>query len=358
MYRFFLVVLLVGSLHSLAPGQVIHLILAGDTLDPNCGAGYEVIVGTLEDTFKANVRDRQLTIQKIWDRNFTRGGILDSINRVRAQPDDAIVFIANCHGASDGWFKHWLKTRNGKLYRTEIVRACVEKNSRFVAVVTDSCNKSVQLDWAEDRAEIARPDATEPLFNSLLFESHGLLDVNSATLEQFSWNSKTRGGFFLISMCRVAERQTKQRLLWEGFLKDVEKEVTTFFPFPKGGKEITGQDAITMSIPGSNGNKLPARLGLEKGNIILAVNGELVSDADGCIDAVNDSPTTMLFSVVDKKNGTIWRMSSQLGRRRGSRFGIEVSDLKEGIIGGAVVDRVSRGAAATSNRVLGRVSIK
>lgn len=355
MNRVSFVFLLVVSCQSLALSQDMHLVIACDTLDPNCGAGYQAIVGTLEDVFRSNTRDRQLRVGKVTGRNFTRKGILQEIGRLRTRPDDSIVFIANCHGANDGDLKHWLQTRTGKLYRTEIVRACVEKNTRFAAVITDSCNKSIQMDWAEDREEITRRDITMPLFNSLFLESHGLLDVNSATGGQFSWNSRSRGGFFLISLCRVAENRSNQQLLWEEFLKEVETEVTSFFPFEKEGIEVTGQRAIVMTKPGSRNNRIPKRLGLEKGDVILTVNGELVVNANGCIKAVNESPGTMLFTVVDSQNGTVWRMSSRLGRRRGSRFGISVSDWDGGFLSGALVDRVRPGAAARNNRVLGRV---
>ena len=96
---------------------------------------------------------------------------------------------------------------------------------------------------------------------------------------------------------------------------------------------------------------MPRMLSLSRGDVILTVNGQYINGRDDCIRAVNASPPTMVFTVRDSRDGTIWRMQVQLNSR-GSRFGVYLADNPGG--GGAYVTSVMRGYPATRCHVLGR----
>lgn len=347
-------------LGSTAQGQRLHLIVAADTLDDKIGEGCEVVASTIADLFAGHTQRGRLVVRRVWGRDFTSAAILKTLRELDASPNDSIVFVANCHGSHDESRRHHLHTRTGRLSRIEIVRTCVEKNVRFSAVITDSCNKFYPGRWEPCVAEATPPAATSPLIQSLFFESHGLLDANSSSPGQYSFCSTASGGHFLTSFARVAVGKSNQRLLWRGFLREVEAEVATFFPIEYEGTTYAKQDASVWTVPGSPGNKLPERLSLEAGDIILTINGAPIGGAQACIASVKASPDTMLFSVIDKNDETVWRMSSSLRRWPGARFGIQPVDLEGSYIslGAGVAEVTGRNVPATRNRMLGRFPTK
>ncbi len=97
---------------------------------------------------------------------------------------------------------------------------------------------------------------------------------------------------------------------------------------------------------------LPKALSLSRGDVILSINGQVIHDRNDCIRAVNASPSMMTFTVRDSRDGTVWRMRTQL-RSQGTRFGVNVEDA-EGE--GALVTSVFHGYPGTNNEVLGVVS--
>jgi len=97
---------------------------------------------------------------------------------------------------------------------------------------------------------------------------------------------------------------------------------------------------------------VPRTLSLSRGDVILSINGQPIRGRDECIRAVNSSASTMTFTVRDSRDGTVWRMQTQL-RSRGIRFGVNVEDARGR---GAYVTSVRRGYPCTENKVLGVVS--
>ena len=127
-------------------------------------------------------------------------------------------------------------------------------------------------------------------------------------------------------------RQTTSRVY-------VDQNIIIVDPQPRGGN---------WGSSGTSGSA--TRLSLSRGDVILAINGQSISDRDDCIQAVNSSPSTMNLTVRDSRDGTIWQMQTQL-RSRGSRFGV---NLRDNPGGGAYVTGVFSGYPSTRCYVVGK----
>ena len=145
---------------------------------------------------------------------------------------------------------------------------------------------------------------------------------------------------------------------WDELKTAVTRKMDTLFRelYPNG-KEVNGKIQRTQtprfySMPES-GPAPPARiLGLTRGDVLLSVNGRPIRNLQDAIQAIGASGETMEFTVRDSRDGTVWRMQTQL-RRQSSRFGAYLADNPGG---GAIVTGVMRGYPCTKNQVLGKVT--
>jgi len=96
---------------------------------------------------------------------------------------------------------------------------------------------------------------------------------------------------------------------------------------------------------------IPPILSLSRNDVILSINGRPIKDKADCDAAIDNAGANMVFTIRDSRDGTVWRMQTNL-RARGTRFGVYLDDA---LGGGALVTRVVPHSPATHNHVLERV---
>jgi hypothetical protein len=110
----------------------------------------------------------------------------------------------------------------------------------------------------------------------------------------------------------------------------------------------TFNNVLERVVPGV----IPPALGITRNDVILSINGTPVRNEAECSNKIENSGAIMELTVRDSRDGTIWRMQTNL-RQSSPRFGVYLDDASGG---GAVVIGVVDDSPATHNHVLERVS--
>jgi hypothetical protein len=218
--------------------------------------------------------------------------------------------------------------------------------------------------------------STCPLFDDLFLKSRGLVDVNAASQGEVAVNTNDGGLFTLSLMCMTAGqnaaegegyrpdkvlgafwRNARKEVAWQTLIQESRRQVQEFFEQinPDGlsardGTVYHKQTVVAWSLPGEAGAKSPqdgsSRFGVEaiensgdgvlvvrvwpdypgthvtdatgesfsidRGDVIVAINGRKIGSLADYAEAVNHSPTTMKVTVRDVNDGTKHEVQAEL----------------------------------------------
>jgi hypothetical protein len=257
--------------------RVLHLIICGDTLDPGLGQHAEWDCKNLRATFYVGVAEKSLVIHEHNPRMPLRSaGILNLIQRVNPQPDDAVMFFFAGHGAYDQQ-GHYLALAGGRdaLPRQRIIQALQAKRVGLTVVVTDACYSFFPRVRLPPMAGAGAPFETLPLFQRLFFETRGFIDLNACSQGEVALQFKrpTDGGLYTNAWTKSLSEHSQDAdpgFGWPQFLKTVELRTGENFQqlFPNGFRNrATNQVQYTQTpavlklavqrIPGVNNDPQP-----------------------------------------------------------------------------------------------------
>jgi hypothetical protein len=239
----------------------VHVLIVGDTLDPTVGHDVERDIDGMNRLFILlgdHGADKRL-IQPITltDNDCNPVSILRSLDNLKTQPDDTVVFYYSGHGARDekhGDFIDIPRLQNkGKLLRSAIQGRFSQwletRQIRLGIIITEMCN---QLTILPPVAFVA-PSAQGPWIRKLIFESlfiysSGLLDINSADINQIAldippettddkrFTTGYHGAIFTQSYCEFISNHIGDLLNWDVVLNGVQDKMKQIFNehFPNG----------------------------------------------------------------------------------------------------------------------------
>lgn len=335
---FLLLGILNASIAAAAGDPKIHVLIVADTIDKVIGPGCKEDVVHLQSVFAANVPEQQLAIQTVEGYSAAPANVLTAISDMEIGSDDALVIYFTCHGAFDGKkTEQYLALPGGHLHRSKIRSAASRHSARFLAIIADACNKpmpptpSIEPEFTRES-----PEEISPLFDELFVRTAGLLEVSSTQPGQFA-SGPADGGVFTTAFCDIVDRHRRTEMKWKDLLRRVDGEVKrryagvkdvdqtvhiiaepladpglrlglrveTLRPgddpaAPDGGVvviDITKDSAATrVTIDGEN-------VAIEKGDILIEINGKRIYTAEGFAKAVDASNQNMKFVLVNVRDG-------------------------------------------------------
>lgn len=344
-----------ATAHSAPPQRnrqaVIHVLIAADTNDQKIGKGVEVDLTVLRDFFEKNVPAAGLDLVSLSGNQATRNDILRTIDMFSCQPNDAMAVFWTGHGAYDAR-GHYFSTSAGPLYRTEVMVHVKNRGAGMNAVISDCCNVYVPGELFME--SVAKLPTISPLLTHLFLKSRGTVDLNGASEGEFGIcdPAKNGGGAFIGPFVELAEANSQYRLDWDKYVELLRPAVRQAFEraCPKGQQHPDGTIQRTQTVriwgdlPKSIGgqDQVARRVSLERGDVILAVNGQPIQDSDECVRAVEASRQTIEIRVRDARTGAVRNLRGEL-LPPPSRLGIKLVDGKDG----ATVARVYFRSPAT-----------
>jgi hypothetical protein len=245
----------------------VHIVLAGDTLDSKVGKDVETDLETLEIVFK-NWNFKDVKIEVIKERKCTPGNMLRALDNLPIQPEDTVFFYYSGHGARDPVQGDFLDMprlgARGKLLRSEIQSRMNQwlntRQIRLGLIITDSCNQLTVLPPAPAKIAGAVAHPRNLLFEALFLYSSGLLDINSADINQIALSIppmnqggfaiRFNGGLFTESFTNGFNFKMDEAIDWNTFLNGVQDHMGRSFKqhFPNGVITPTGKRQLTQTI--------------------------------------------------------------------------------------------------------------
>lgn len=324
-------------LASNAFAQKVYLIAEGDFNAGGVSDCVQAGVNLTRGTFKSALPEHRLVLYNDYDSSWTgpdvsnsssiRRDFLRAIASCPAGPNDAIVCYWCGHGAFDEG-GHYFDLSDDAIRRATILSALKAKGCRFTALISETCHVYKRV-AAEMAPGAGVPDDVSPLFQSLFFESRGVLDINSSSPGQTAAASNAFGGPFTFSLSIILTRFSDKRLSWNQTIKLVDRLVAQEF-----GSQ-TNQTVYAWSIPGGGSNVAENRPNEwsdalyhpENGDRIIAVNGDPIYDYADFQSAVANSETEILLTIRDKRSGNKYYMrTTLLPKYSRTRLGVYVDD--------------------------------
>lgn len=182
--------------------QRVHLLVAGDTKDPNIGEGVDHDLGNVVSTFFILLREGQLDHDRVAADEVSVANILKAIEQISVKPDETLVFYWSGHGASDEQGHYLQMPSGGNLYRSTLLGAMKKKEARLTVLLTDCCNVYTDSKAGLPPVAPASPDPkrkTSPLMEALLLTPSGVVDINAASPGEVALGTK-EGGLFTLSL--------------------------------------------------------------------------------------------------------------------------------------------------------------
>jgi hypothetical protein len=354
------VLLLQGSM---AQGQTLHAILAGD-VSPSAGWGKYTMALAMDLTVVSamlsnNMPEQHLNVVRLEiddDDLSDPATLLRAIQELSVQPRDTVFFYFTGHGSVDDQ-GHYFALARGKLYRKTLLNALAAKRPQLSVLISDCCNtRSDGYLYAAPNIRTVPPRNPTPLFRSLFLEPQGTVDITSsspgesaffAPIDVDNFELGFPGSIFTQEWTEWADANHNQRRTWDDMVRGVSLKVHAAFReyYPKGASIAKGAPIQTQQtvypirypgMPESQGPKtglvvrdFPGKgaviTDITKGSpasqvfvirqdkftslrpqqVITAINGHATPDTESVKKAIDTSPQIMRLTIRDPNQGTL-----------------------------------------------------
>jgi hypothetical protein len=345
----------------------VHLVTVYDDEDKSlvesCKNDIDCVVKLLGDWKNKTVN--RLTTSQGTNRLIT------TIHGLNVGNGDVVFFYYAGHGATNNG-KHYLNYGN-KIWRSDLRKALQAKNAKLTVLITDCCSNASRVKPLSPEEGVAGWDSVI-LLNTwkMLFNEHGLLDINSSTPNQSGGEAafpdkENNNGIFTLafedilagesvdSWKTLVNRCTKRtkELFKENYpdgaslpppRQDKQKTQTVWvmsLPQQGGGGDVPAEDIGVVSedppgagvqvvavVQGTTATQLKDASGqimtLEKGDVIDNINGMPISTLADYDNAIDSAPRNSEITISVRNNGKRVLLRGQLNRSNQAKFGVRV----------------------------------
>lgn len=318
-----------------ARGQHIHLLLIADTADPSIGECSPKTIDKIQGMLAYLVPpDRYtLAVKESGKRHYDSAeSVLKIIQDTQVGQGDTFVFLYDGHGARAEGHHFLIMPDGGRLWSADLQKAVNAKPCKLRIILTGSCNVPVQRDGIEAApVEVwdVRRDGIAPVMEELFVNHTGLMHMNGAAPGQFGFTSDVDGNWLFAEFAWYCTLCPSGRPTWKCMDHVLDENLAGRFRRVYKGKYVepstgyaqTTLATITWSLPkpidrptsrfgvvaAENQTKTgvvvtsvdpngPGRGVLSRGDLIVAINGQRVTDTDSFFVLARSSPRTMQYT--------------------------------------------------------------
>lgn len=344
----------------------LHAVLVVDDTDPGIGPWVSMDGTMLSSLLIGNVVKRDLAIVHVSGDSLGADQVLETIQGLRTTRDDTVLVYYSGHGAYDARRGHYFAMRGGKeiLDRSQVVEAIRSKQARLGVLISDCCYSYYEAPRIEAAPAVMEPRVTSRLFNMLFFQVAGFVDMTSSERGQVSMvhREPAEGSLFTAALCKHMENHANQSGSWRQLFEQVKRDASRKFQrlYPAGVRQQNDQTAHAFALdtrplvvqpspneeeqpPGNEGSRfgvyavnnnghgvrvtgimqgypgervIDVATGqvfqLERGDVIIEVNGARITNTQDWWATVKQSPRRMRFKVLDSRTDRTVDMQTEL----------------------------------------------
>jgi hypothetical protein len=303
-------------------GSTVRVLLVFDKnaekVGPAIEKGSEAFIASLKSVRSRLGSDGKMTIDLLGmsDTPVTPQSVLSYYRNLRINPNDALFFYYNGHGATDPNRGHFLAMSGGDLLRADVLKAMQALSPRLTVVASDACSSlsryengqqdyTVMVPFYEQRTNRQPP---RNVFRDLFFAESGVVDFTAAQAPQYAW-APSDGGLFTQSLAKLFDGYTSDvdvdgdgAIVWNEFLRNVRWDVRERFNhLKKAGFRLSAfgeVEASTQQTPELF--KFPS---YRSNTTVQLVNMKAVVDDVKIGDGANEGQNGFYFLTI---NATVW----------------------------------------------------
>jgi hypothetical protein len=346
---------------SFAQGQTVHLILAIDHLV--AGEAGDADYSNMLQVMTNGIKNTQIEYTDL-NLKDSQAKIFETIRNIRVGNNDTVLFYYSGYGTMNTNNNNALTycivqevgegsvpTKHTFIAKKSIIDLLQAKNPRLIVVLSDCCSVKSKIPNSPTNkmSSISYAEITLPLYHSLFFESKGLVDINGAQDGKPSlwYSTRSKGLIFTNAFCSCLRQYENQRIDWKTFFPIIQKTTENWAEKeiqenPEYWEEdvqsgLTGQKPKAISLGNSGGTEKPsngeksifgirclnradykgvtvtqvlkdypgAKAGLEKGDVILEIDGQKIRNEQDYTNAVDVAGKIMNLKVHNVHNGQI-----------------------------------------------------
>jgi len=259
----------------------IHVLIVGDTLGNGAkNFGFDLDIANMkrvvQESMTAQNMENRYTIQVLQGPNVTRGRVLGYYKNLKTSPNDVLLFYFTGHGSIDPVQGQALELRDGRLFKSDLLRAMQQHHPRLTVILNDCCStimgngslsgpaKYASLPGAvKSVGKVGGPatpafKTTGSAFRDLMFRHTGVVDIMAASSGQAaSGNRRLGGSYFTVALARLLSKDGARFDLngngfveWNEFFTQLRQE--TIAVSSRGGQPHTPQ-AVSYGRPVQTG---------------------------------------------------------------------------------------------------------
>jgi hypothetical protein len=294
--------------------QNIHVLVIGD-MSPSAKWGKYTSKINLDLTtwyvfFHENVPGNRLVYRSVEIEEDDLSDprlIVEMVHEMNPSPNDSLVVCFSGHGGADDVGYHFLLAK-GKLYRKDVLTAMQKRHPRLAVLLTDCCNsRSDGYQMVAAAPRLVEPKTVTPLFQSLMLDPTGVVDINSSAPGESSFFTPLdteglglQGSIFTSELAKWATAHKNRKVSWYEMIHDVSLQVHTAFKdyYPEGASIAKGlpsqlqQNVYAIDFPG-----MPEKSGTRAGIVAREFAGRGLV----ILEVSPKSPATQVYDVKTKK---------------------------------------------------------
>ncbi|MCU0715238.1 MAG: caspase family protein [Pirellula sp.] len=297
-----------------ALAQNVHAVVIGD-MSPSAQWGKYTSKINLDLTtwyvfFHENMPENRLVYQSFGieeDDSSDPRLVLEMIREMSPSPNDSLVVCYSGHGGADD-VGHYFQLAKGKLYRKDVLAAMQARQPRLAVLLSDCCNsRSDGYQMVAAAPRVDEPKTVTPLFQSLMLESKGIVDINSSSPGESSFFTPLKsegmgleGSIFTSEIAKWAAAHKNRRVSWYEMVHDVSLQVHTAFKdyYPKGAAVAKGQPSqLQQNVYATTFPGMPDKTGTRAGIVARDFAGRGVV----ILEVAAKSPATQVYDVKAKR---------------------------------------------------------
>lgn len=341
--------ILMASICCKAEAQKLHLLIAADTTDPEIFCKPDI--GTIYRLFQSNTPEGLCEIKILEGKKLTKAAMLSAINSFNVSEKDALIVYYSGHGAFQRKGGQFIVLPDDThLYRSRLKEWILSRNPRLGVLLTDTCSNVVGDPTVFLASAVNRPEKVSKLFGSLFFENSGYADLSGSSPGEYGYGTPN-GGVFTLALAKFVRLEEESQISWEPFVRRLRATVQEEFDLWRKKHGVTQKDLtlraysipfsesdgahekltfgvgvvaengrlrIAKVVPGTPATDIRLAGGasarLEKGDVLLAINGRKISTSDEYLEAIEVSPKQMRFSLLDSRTGNEIQCTVQLNK--------------------------------------------
>ena len=258
-------ILFLFTVPTFAQSAALHVILVGDTVDPNIGNGDKLDLDLMKALVTDASRNTGMRLNlKVFDDSIVRSSIMSAIHSLNPGNNDTVIFFYTGHGyrmnsMRTKWPAMALKEggRTAGLDQKWVYDTLKAKNPRLLIVMSDACNNVVADGAIDTKISLRSGQELKESYTKLFMKDSGSILASSSIPGQYSYSGNTGSQFTVSFINTIRSALSTNNPSWDSVMRKASVPLYGGRQQPQydiSGASSSGDSSIDDKNPGTDDN--------------------------------------------------------------------------------------------------------